>query len=66
MSTVRRMEAGDVRIPVQFFACALFVFGELEAFEQLLDTPNDDIGMSLVDAQLPKRVRAKATPSGSL
>lgn len=60
LSTVRRMEQGDVRVPIHFFARALHVFGELQALENLLDTSNDEIGLTLMDDQLPKRVRHKS------
>jgi len=67
LSTVRRMEKGDVRVPIHFFARALHVFGEIQALEHLLDTPNDEIGLSLMDERLPKRVRGKsASASGAL
>lgn len=60
LSTVRRMEKGDARIPIHFFARALHVFGEIQALEHLLDTPNDEIGLTLMDERLPRRVRSKA------
>jgi transcriptional regulator with XRE-family HTH domain len=60
LSTVRRMEGGDVRVPIHFFARALHLFGEIKALEQLLDTSNDEIGLTLMDERLPKRVRSKA------
>ncbi|MHA3904825.1 helix-turn-helix domain-containing protein [Castellaniella sp. WN] len=67
LSTVRRMEKGDVRIPIHFFARALHVFGEIQALEHLLDTPNDEIGLALMDERLPKRVRSKSvSASGAL
>lgn len=66
LSTIRRMEAGDVRIPIHFFARALHVFGEIQALENLLDTSNDEIGLTLMDEQLPKRVRNKRGASGAL
>ena len=66
VSTVRRMENGDVRVPIHFFGRALHVFGEIHALEQLLDTANDDIGLTLMDEQLPKRVRSKSGGSGAL
>jgi transcriptional regulator with XRE-family HTH domain len=59
LSTVRRMEQGNIRVPIHFFARALHVFGEIQALEHLLDTANDDIGLTLMDEQLPKRVRNK-------
>jgi len=59
LSTVRRMEKGDPRIPVHFIARALHIFGEIKALEHLLDTANDDIGLILMDERLPKRVHSK-------
>ena len=67
LSTVRRMEKGDARVPIHFFARALHVFGEIQALEHLLDTPHDEIGLALMDEQLPQRVRSKSnTPTGAL
>ena len=66
LSTVRRMEKGDGRVPIHFFARALHVFGEIRAHEQLLDTANDEIGLTLMDENLPKRVRSKSGLSGAL
>jgi transcriptional regulator with XRE-family HTH domain len=66
LSTIRRMEKGDARVPIHFFARALHVFGEIGALERLLDTANDDIGLTLMDEQLPKRVRGKRNPSGAM
>ncbi len=68
LSTVKRMEKGDVRVPLHFIARALHVFGELERLASLIDTANDDIGLTLADEQLPQRVRRKTgpTPTGAL
>ena len=66
VSTVRRMEKGDMRVPIHFFARALHVFGEVQALTNLLDTAHDDIGLTLMDEQLPKRVRSKPPASGAL
>lgn len=60
LSTVRRMEKGDVKVPIHFYARALHVFGEIRSLEHLLDTLNDEIGLTLMDEQLPKRVRSKS------
>lgn len=65
LSTVRRMEKGDVRVPIHFFARALHVFGEIHALTNLLDTPHDEIGLTLMDTDLPQRVRSKAGKSRS-
>lgn len=66
LSTVRRMEKGDARVPIHFFGRALHVFGEIQSLERLLDTANDDIGLTLMDEQLPKRVRSRSGTSGAL
>jgi transcriptional regulator with XRE-family HTH domain len=66
LSTVRRMEKGDGRVPIHFFARALHVFGEIDALENLLDTASDDIGLTLMDARLPQRIRSKPGASGAL
>lgn len=67
LSTVRRMEKGDPRVPIHFLARALHVFGEIQSLAQLLDTAKDDIGLTLMDEQLPKRIRRKRTTvSGAL
>lgn len=68
LATVRRLEKGDPRIPLHFMARALYVFGELERLNQLLDTGEDMIGLTLMDEQLPKRVRTRkpAKQAGAL
>ena len=66
LSTVRRMEKGDPRVPIHFFARALHVFGEIQALADLLDTPHDPIGLTLMDERLPKRVRSRPGGSGAL
>ncbi|CAN5391963.1 helix-turn-helix transcriptional regulator [soil metagenome] len=59
VTTVKRMEQGDPRVPLHFFGRALHVFGEIERLAQLLDTGEDAIGLTLMDANLPKRVRSR-------
>jgi ribosome-binding protein aMBF1 (putative translation factor) len=62
-STVRRMEAGHPGTALIHIARALQVFGELDKLDQLLDTPQDTIGLILMDEKLPQRVRkSRKTP----
>ena len=65
--TVRRMEAGHPGTALVHFARALQVFGELAQLDQLLDTPQDTIGLTLMDEKLPQRVRKsrKSPESGA-
>jgi transcriptional regulator with XRE-family HTH domain len=63
VTTVRRMEAGYPGTALVHFARAMQVFGELGQLDQLLDTPQDTIGLALMDEQLPQRVRkSRKTP----
>ncbi len=57
--TVGRMEKGDPRIQFHYIARALHVFGEIDRLNKLLDTGEDMIGLSLMDEQLPQRVRTR-------
>lgn len=69
ISTIRRLEKGDIRVPIHFFARVLHVFGELDALAKLLDTAQDEIGLTLMDEQLPQRVRkmtSKRNNTGAL
>ena len=66
VSTVRRIEKGDPRIPIHFIARAMMILGDLKALENLMDTANDDIGLLLMDEQPPKRVRMPRNVSGGL
>lgn len=68
VATLRRMEHGDERVSIGLIARALLVLGELDKINKLLDTAADDIGLTLMNQQLPKRVRKKrVTPeSGAL
>ena len=59
VSTVKRMEKGDMRVPLHFIARSLHVFGELDRLVTLLDSANDEIGLTLADEALPKRIRSK-------
>ncbi len=68
VSTLRRLEKGDSRISIGLVAQSLFVLGELEKINGLLDTANDEIGLSLMNEQLPQRIRSKGRkpPTGAL
>ena len=59
VSTVRRLEDGHPGMALTYLAIALQVFGELEQLRVLLDTPNDSVGLALVDAELPTRIYSK-------
>ncbi len=68
VSSLRRLEKGDPTLSWGTIARAMYVLGEIEKLNQLLDTANDDIGLVLMDEQLPRRIRSrKPSPeSGAL
>ncbi|APW45612.1 helix-turn-helix domain-containing protein [Rhodoferax antarcticus] len=65
VSTIRRMEKGDSRVPIHFYARVMHLFGVLDGLSKLLDTAKDDIGLTLTDAQLPQRIRARSVKGDS-
>jgi len=55
---MRRMEKGDVKVPIHFFTRALHALGEIRAPEHLFDTLNHEIGLMLAQ-HLSKRMRSE-------
>lgn len=66
LNTVKRMEKGDPRVPMHFIARSLHVFGDIQRLAQLLDTGEDQIGLALMDEQVPKRIRSRKVTGGAL
>lgn len=66
LSTVKRMEKGDPRVPLHFIARTLHVFGDIQRLARLMDTGEDQLGLVLMDEQLPKRIRARKGTGGAL
>lgn len=64
-ATLKRLEKGDGSVALQNFARALHVLGEIDRLEKLLDSGTDELGLVLMDEQLPKRVRQRRS-SGAL
>lgn len=59
------MEHGDTGISIGTIVQAFFVLGELQKITHLLDTASDEIGLALMNEQLPQRVRRKRVKSDS-
>jgi len=64
-ATLKRLEKGDGSVALENLARALHVLGELDRLDKLLDSGTDDLGLVLMDEQLPKRVRQRRS-SGAL
>jgi DNA-binding XRE family transcriptional regulator len=61
--TYLRVEKGDPRVSLGAYAMTLFVLGLPEGLGDLADAGRDQIGLSLDEQHLPRRVRLKRTRS---
>ena len=59
VNTVRRLEKGEPSGSIEHLARILYVLGELERLETLLDTGTDEVGLLMMDEALPQRVRVR-------
>jgi transcriptional regulator with XRE-family HTH domain len=59
VNTVRRLEKGEPSGSIEHLARLLYVLGELERLEKLLDTGTDEVGLLMMDEDLPERVRTR-------
>lgn len=61
------MEVGHPGTAMVHLVRALQVFGELDKLNQLLDTPQDTIGLTLMNNKFPQRVRkSRKTPESGV
>jgi len=62
-STYLRAEKGDPKVAFGVYAMVLFVLGFGDAFGTLIDARKDEQGLLLDVERVPKRVRARKTPT---
>lgn len=55
--TLARIEDGDFGVSIGIYASVLHALGLLRGIGDLADPVNDEVGLSLSSADLPKRVR---------
>jgi hypothetical protein len=58
--TLYKIERGDPTVSVGAYATVLFVLGMIERFSQIADSKFDEVGRSLDEERLPKRIRQKS------
>jgi len=58
--TLYKIERGDPTVSVASYATVLFVLGMIDRFAEIADAKFDEIGRSLDDERLPKRIRLKS------
>jgi DNA-binding XRE family transcriptional regulator len=61
--TYARVERGDPGVAMGVYAMTLFVLGLGSPLGDLVDPRRDELGLMLDEERLPKRVRARTTPS---
>lgn len=59
-NTITRVERGDAGVALGIYATVLFVLGLADRLGTLADPATDQVGLTLAEEQLPKRVRAPA------
>jgi transcriptional regulator with XRE-family HTH domain len=59
VNTVRRLEKGEPSGSIEHLARILYVLGEIDRLEKLLDTGTDEVGLVMMDESLPERVRPR-------
>ena len=64
-STYLRAEKGDPKVAFGVYAMVLFVLGFGDAISDLIDPRKDDQGLLLDVERIPKRIRARKTPTSS-
>lgn len=64
-STYLRAEKGDPKVAFGVYAMVLFVLGFGDAIGDLIDARKDDQGLLLDVERVPKRIRARKTPTSS-
>lgn len=58
--TLQRIEQGDHGVSIGIYAAVLNALGLLDGLAALADPVNDNVGMDIATANLPKRVRKKS------
>ena len=62
-ATYLRAEKGDPRVSMGVYAMGLFVLGLSDSLAEIADVRKDDTGLLLDAERVPKRVRAKKSPT---
>ena len=56
-TTLNKIEKGDPGVSLGNYANVLFVLGMAERLGELADVKTDTVGLELIDARLPQRIR---------
>jgi transcriptional regulator with XRE-family HTH domain len=62
-NTLARLERGDPGVSMGIYATVLFVLGMVDRIANLVDPSSDEVGLTLAQEGLPKRVRSSPRPN---
>lgn len=58
-TTLAKIERGEPSVAMANYASVLFVLGNIDELNALLDVSNDRLGLDLIADDLPRRIRHK-------
>lgn len=64
-TTLHKVENGDPGVSIGAYATALFVLGLTDRLADLADVRFDEVGLSLEEERLPKRIHSKPWGGGT-
>jgi len=59
--TLYKIERGDATVSIAAYANVLFILGVIDRLSEIADPKFDEVGISLEEEQLPKRIRFKSS-----
>lgn len=59
--TLNKIEKGDPGVSFGSYAMVLFILGLTEKLSDLIDVKHDEVGLELLERELPKRIRKAGT-----
>ena len=58
--TLYKIERGSPSVSIAAYSTVLFILGMIDRFAEIADAKFDEVGRSLRDEQLPKRIRLES------
>jgi hypothetical protein len=62
--TLYKIERGDPTVSMSAYATVMFILGMIDRLAEIADPKFDEVGMSLEEERLPKRIRSKSPLRG--
>jgi transcriptional regulator with XRE-family HTH domain len=59
--TLYKIERGDATVSIAAYATVLFILGMIDRLAEIADPKFDEVGISLEEERLPKRIRSKSS-----